>query len=300
MPLPYPPQRTSSASRPVRRASAAGCPVRACPGATVTVVASPVSEFLAGVALLPRGLGLIARRPRLFVLGALPPLVTSVLFTAVLVGLVTQLEPLVAWLTPFVADWSPNLATFTRVAVGFALVAGAALVMVLTFSALTLTLGAPLYDRISESVDRELGDLPPVPEERWTRSAARAVRQTLLLVAISVLGGVLLFLCGFVPVVGQTVVPVASAVFGGWMLALELVGSALERRGQPHLAQRRDALRRRRARVLGLAVPSFLLLAVPFAAVLVFPVATAAATLLARDLLPAPAGPPGRELGPAR
>jgi CysZ protein len=223
--------------------------------------------------------------------------VTSVLFTAVLVGLVTQLDTLVAWLTPFVADWSPGLATFTRIAVGFALVAGAALVMVLTFSALTLTLGAPLYDRISESVDRELGDLPAVAEERWTSSAGRAVRQTLLLVAISVLGGVLLFLCGFVPVVGQTVVPVASAVFGGWMLALELVGSALERRGRPHLVQRRAALRRRRARVLGLAVPSFLLLAVPFAAVLVFPVATAAATLLARDLVPGPAAPPGREPG---
>ena len=36
-------------------------------------------EFGLGVGLLGRGLGLIVRRPRLFLLGALPPLVTSVI-----------------------------------------------------------------------------------------------------------------------------------------------------------------------------------------------------------------------------
>jgi CysZ protein len=125
----------------------------------------------------------------------------------------------------------------------------------------------------------------------------RAVRQSLALVAISVLGGLLLLLAGFVPVLGQTLVPVVSAVFGGWMLCTELVGSAFERRGQLRLSQRRAAMRRRRARVLGFAVPTFLLLAVPFAAVVVFPVAMAAGTILARDLLASPAPRTGPATG---
>ena len=41
-------------------------------------------------------------------------------------------------------------------------------------------------------------------------------------------------------------------------------------------------------RVLGLAVPTFLLLAMPFVGVVVFPIATAAGTLLARQLLGEP------------
>ena len=241
------------------------------------------SEFAAGVGLLGRGLGLVARRPRLFVLGALPPLVTSVLFTAVLVVLAVQLDDLVGWLTPFAGPWAP----------GLALLAAAALLMVITFVALTLALGSPLYDLISESVDRELtagearqpGRRPAPADEPLVRSLARTVRQSLALVSVSALGAVLLFAAGFVPVLGQVVVPVVSAVFGGWLLGIELVGSTFERAGLLRLTDRRQAMRRRRARVLGLTVPTFLLLAVPFVAVLVFPAATAAGTILARDLL---------------
>ena len=102
---------------------------------------------------------------------------------------------------------------------------------------------------------------------------------------MSALGAVLLFGVGFIPVVGQTIVPVVSAIFGGWLLSIELIGSAFERRGLLRLADRRSALRRRRARVLGFAIPIFLLLAIPFVGAAVFPIATAGGTLLARELL---------------
>ena len=58
-------------------------------------------EFGLGVGLLGRGLGLIVRRPRLFLLGALPPLVTSVVFVALLALLFSNLHDVVGWLTPF-------------------------------------------------------------------------------------------------------------------------------------------------------------------------------------------------------
>lgn len=256
-------------------------------------MANAVSEVAAGATLLGRGLALMVRRPRLALLGAIPPLITSLLFTAALVTLFSQLDPLVTRLTPFAAGWAAGLALALRVIVGLSLVAGAVMLMVLTFSALTLALGGPVYDRISASVDDELtaadpAGAPQAVEEPWTRSLARALRQTLVLVAVSVAAGLLLFVAGFLPVVGQIVVPVVSAAFGGWMLCLELLGSAFERRGRLRLSERRAAMRTRRPRVLGFGVPTFLLLAVPFLSVVVFPVASAAATLLARDLVAAP------------
>lgn len=251
-------------------------------------MAGAVREFLAGVGLLGRGLGLVLQRRRLFGLGALPPLITSVVLSALLVLLAAQLERLTRWLTPFADGWAPGTATAVRALVGLAVVAGAVLLMVITFSALTLALGAPLYDKISEFVDEELGASPRSAEEPLVRSTARALGQSLALIGVSVLVGLVLLAAGFLPVLGQTVVPVVSAVFGGWMLCIELVGSTFERRGRLRLADRRAAMRRRRARVLGFSVPTFLLLAVPFAAVVVFPVATAAGTILARDLLEVP------------
>ena len=255
--------------------------------AKVTCVANAVSELVEGATLLPRGLALIVRRPRLFLLGAIPPLITSVIFVGVLIALFTQLDWLARALTPFADNWDPGAASVVRVLISLTLSGGVILLMVISFTALTLALGSPLYDKISESVERELGPVP-VLDEPASRGVLRNVRQSLALIGIAALVAPALFLAGFVPAIGQTVVPVMSAMFGGWMLGVELLGSAFERRGLLRLADRRAAMRTRRSRVLGFAVPTFLLLAIPFAGVVVFPVATAGGTLLARQLLGEP------------
>jgi CysZ protein len=247
-------------------------------------MANPVREFAVGAGLLGRGLSLILRRPRLFLLGALPPLITSVLFVGVLVLLLAEVRSLVRVITPFANSWEPDAAGALRLLVGIALVAGAVMLMVISFTSLTLALGSPLYDKISESVEAEFGEVP-VLAEPVSRGVRRAVRQALALIGISAPVTLVLFLAGFIPALGQTVVPAASAMFGGWMLTTELVGAPFERRGMLRLADRRRAMRRRRFRVLGFAVPTFLLMAVPFASVVVFPAATAGGTLLARQLL---------------
>jgi CysZ protein len=248
-------------------------------------MANAATEIAGGFGLLGRALGLILRRPRLFLLGAIPPLVTSILFVAVLVLLYLHGDAVVGALTGFADDWSSGLARAVRLLVGVALAGGAILVMVISFTTLTLTLGAPLYDLISEFVDRELPDPPTGPDERLVSSLGRALRQSAALIAISAGLAAALFAAGFVPLVGQVVVPVVSALVGGWLLGIELVGSALERRQVSTLRGRRRLMGQRRLRVLGLCVPTFLLLAVPFVGVVVFPVATAAGTLLARQLL---------------
>lgn len=252
---------------------------------------SAPAEVVGGAALLGRAASFLLRHRRLFWLGAVPPLVTSVVFVVVLVLLVAELPALTGALTPFADGWSPGLAGTARVVVGILLVGGTVLLMVLVFSTLTLAIGSPVYDAISEAVDRAYPGAPPELDEPVATMVARTVRQTVGLVAVSAVGAVVFFGVGFVPVVGQVVAAVGGAVFGGWMLVVELVGSPLERRGVLTVRGRRRTLARRRWRSLGLGVPSFLLLSVPFVAVVVFPVATAAGTLLARQLLDEPTEP---------
>jgi CysZ protein len=250
-------------------------------------MASAVSEFAYGVGLLPRGLGLIVRRPKLFVLGAIPPLVTSLVFSAIVVIEFVNFESLSEWLSPFADGWPASVRGVVRTAVGVAFIGGSTLLMVVAFTTLTLAIGSPVYDKLSEFVEREFGTVPEF-DEPAARGVWRAVRQSLGLIAVSLLGAVVLFFVGFVPLVGQVLAPVLGAILGGWLVSLELTGSTCERRGVLTMAERRKLLRSRRSRVLGFAIPTFLLLAIPFAGAAVFPVATAAGTLLARQLLGEP------------
>ncbi|MGI8458453.1 MAG: EI24 domain-containing protein [Propionibacteriaceae bacterium] len=244
-----------------------------------------ITELGAGIATLGRGLGVLLRRPRLFGLGALPPLLITVVFVGLLVVLFTQLDKLAVALTPFADGWNATLVAAVRVTLGVALVVGSILLMIISFSTVTLALGSPLYDKIAEETEKDLGPVPNEVPEPLLRGAGRTVIQSAALILVSALGSVLIVVIGLVPVAGGVIGAVLSAVFGGWMLAIELVGSTLERRGLLRIADRRALLSTSRARVLGFAVPVFLLMAVPLLAVLVFPAATAGGTILARDLL---------------
>lgn len=246
-------------------------------------MANPISEVVAGALLLPRGLTMLLRRPRLFWRGALPPLISSILFVVVLIVLISNSDSLAAAVTPFADDWSA--ATALRAVVAALLVIAAVILMVVTFSALTLALGAPIYDSISESLERELGGLPAEPEDTVPAMLVRSIRQALLLIALSVVVALLTFLTGLIPVVGALLAAVLGCCLGGWLIAVDMVGSVFERRGLMKLSDRQAQLRSHRWRTLGLCAPTFLLLSLPLVAIVAFPVAKAAATLLARQLL---------------
>ena len=247
-------------------------------------MANPVSEAVSGFTLLIRGFGLVVRRPRNFLLGAVPPAITSVLFAIVLVVLIARMGPIVEALTPFARRWPEGAEGAVQVAIGVALVGGVALLMVVTFTAITLAVGGPIYDKISEYVEREFGAAPSY-DEPLVHGIGRSIRQSLAVIAVSAVGAVPLFLAGFIPIVGQSVVPVVAAMFGGWLLTIELLGGPFERRGLLTIRERRSAMRTRRLHVWGFGAPTFALLAVPFLAIMVFPAAAAGSTLLARELL---------------
>jgi CysZ protein len=104
------------------------------------------------------------------------------------------------------------------------------------------------------------------------------------LILLSVLVGIPLFLLGFLPVVGQTVIPVLGGAVGGWLLAIELTGVPFQRRGQ-RLRHRRAVLARHRPLALGFGVAVFCCFLIPLGAILLMPAAIAGATLLSRQVL---------------
>jgi CysZ protein len=248
-----------------------------------------VSDLVLGLRLYARGAITVLRSPRLLRLGAIPALVTVVLYVAVLVVLVQFLPDLTAVLTPFADGWSPEVRSTTRVVAGIAVTAAAALVMVLTFVAVTLAIGGPFYERLSEIVDDGVGEVPPGPSRSAVTALARGARDGLLLVVLSVLAAIPLFVAGFVPVLGQTVVPVIAALVGGRLLVLELTAPALERRGIG-FGPRRRMVRSRRLLGWAVGVPTYLLCLVPLVGIVAVPMGAAAATLLARELCGEPTG----------
>ncbi|MGQ0838957.1 EI24 domain-containing protein [Actinokineospora sp.] len=245
---------------------------------------TPLKEFGTGVGLLLHGLRLVLGNRSLLLRGALPVLVTSVLLFAGLAALAVNTGDLVAWATPFAEDWSTVWRTALRVAVGVTIVVGTVAVSLLLFTALTLVIGGPFYESIAEYVeDTVLGGVPGAQRVGWARAAWIGLRDTLALLGLLILSGIALFALGFIPVLGQTVVPVLAVCVGAWLLAVEVTAIPFIRRGQG-LAVRRRTLRRSRSMTLGFGVPVYLLCLVPLAALVVFPAAMAGGTLLAHRL----------------
>ncbi|MFF5451712.1 EI24 domain-containing protein [Streptomyces sp. NPDC012950] len=236
-----------------------------------------------GFGYLVKGQKWVAKHGRWFGFGLLPGLVTLVLYVGALVGLGYGADDLAAWATPFADDWtSPWLDVLRGTLTALVFVFGLFLA-VITFTAVTLLVGQPFYESLSEAVDRdEGGEVPesglPLWRELWI--SARDSLRILLRVAFY---GVLLFACGFIPVVGQTVVPVVGFCVSGFFLTEELTSVALQRRGV-EFKERLSLLRGRRTAVLGFGVPLTLAFLVPFVAVFLMPGAVAGATLMARDL----------------
>ncbi|GGJ12429.1 EI24 domain-containing protein [Streptomyces brasiliensis] len=239
-----------------------------------------------GFGYLLKGQRWVGRHGKQFGFGLLPGLITLVLYVAALVALAVWGGHFVGWATPFADDWpSPWLGLFRGflTAVLFAL---GLLLAVLTFTAVTLLVGQPFYESLSGTVDRDVSPDGIAPESGlplW-RELWISARDSLRILVRALLWGVLLFALGFLPVVGQTVVPVIGFFVTGFFLTEELTGVALQRRGV-ELRARLTLLRSRKTLVWGFGPPLALAFAVPFAAVFLMPGAVAGATLLARELL---------------
>ena len=238
-------------------------------------------NFLTGVGLLGQGFRVWGTAPKLMLLGVIPAFIVGAVFVTLFVVYGSNLDRLAAWVTPFADGWDEPLRIGMRFLAGFALFAVALLVLVYTFTAVTLAIGDPFYERIWRHVEARDGIVPDEGVTGFWRSLGRGIGDALRLIVPAVFIGLGIFAIGFVPLVGQLLGPVLGALVGGWFLALELTSRAFDSRGAT-FGQRRKALGAQRATTLGFGVATYLLFLVPLGAVVAMPAAVAGATLLAR------------------
>ena len=240
----------------------------------------------AGFKYLLKGQRWVARHGKQYEFGLIPGLITLVLYGAALVSLAIWGDDFVAWATPFADEWSSPWLGLFRGFLTVVLWALALALAVLTFTAVTLLIGQPFYESLSEKVDRDVSPDGTAPESNlplW-RELWISARDSLRILFRALLWGVLLFALGFIPFVGQTVVPVLGFFVTGFFLTEELVAVAMQRRGV-ELRDRLALLRSRKTLVWGFGTPLGLAFLVPFVAVFLMPGAVAGATLMARELL---------------
>lgn len=236
-----------------------------------------------GPSYLVRGLGTWRRRPGLMLLGMVPALLVLLAVLAALVALLLHVGDLVAWATPFADDWSGGPRDLLRLGLAVLVVLGFVVVSSLTFTAITLTVGDPFYEKIWAETERMLGgEVPDQGPGLW-----KSVKDGAALAGTGLLLGLGVFALGLLPVVGAVVGLVLGVTVSGRLLAGELLSRPLEARGMDRVA-RAEVLRRDRATVLGFGVATQLCFLVPLGAVAVMPAAVAGATMLARDLLERP------------
>lgn len=250
----------------------------------------PGRDFVSGIGLLLRGLKIYGRNPGLVILGLVPALIAFVLLVAAVTTVIVFVDTEARWVTWFADGWSKDARTAIRDLAIVAIVGVSVLLAILLYTAITLAIGEPFYEKIAEKVDDSCGGVANPVDTPWYRDIWRGIKDSARLVTLSLLFGVALFFAGLIPVVGQTVVPVIGALIGGWAIAMELTGVAFQRRGL-YLRQRRQVLRRNRFLTLGFGTTAFLLFLVPGVNILLMPAAVAGATLLTRRALGEPDAP---------
>ncbi|GIH28401.1 membrane protein [Acrocarpospora phusangensis] len=240
--------------------------------------------FAEGVGFFVKGLGWVARHPRWWLFGLIPALIAFVLYAAALVWLAMNAGDVAAWVTPFADDWGWR--GLFRTLVGIVIFIAGLFLSLITYTAVTLAIGEPFYEKLSEKVEEEFGPVPGGDQPFWS-SLFRSIKDSLMTLVYVLMLTIPLFILGFIPFIGQTIVPVLGALVSGFFLTVELTALAMERRG----LRRKDRfaiLRSNKGSALGFGVVIFLTFLIPFVAIIAMPGAVAGATLLVRTRLTPP------------
>jgi CysZ protein len=253
----------------------------------VTAASPPRSAFSEagqGLRLLARGFGMYAKYPKLLVLGLIPAIISFLVLIAAFIALVVFLDDLGRWITSWFADdWSSGTRGGVRLLIEAAILIGSLWLAIITYTALTLVIGDPFYEKISERIENSLGGSGAGAELPWYRTLPRNIADSLRVVATQIVLAIPVLLLGLIPVVGQIAAPVVGALIGGWLICVDMTGIPFNRRGL-FLRERRQLLRRHRALAMGFGVPIAVLMLIPFLNILVVPAGIAGATLLTRYL----------------
>jgi len=249
-------------------------------------------DFIEGLRLFAAGTGFWSSKGRLMALALVPAVIALVILGSAFIAVLMLADDWAAALIEFITH-DPTPPGFAVAVVTVAIIASAFMLAVFSFTALTLLIGQPFYERLADAAMDSVG-LVPSAEEPWWRGTWRGVTESIALLAIGVCFSIGLFLTGLLPAVGTVLAFVGNALIGGTLLTLELTAYPLSRVGVRTLRGRWALFKQHRSLVTGFGVTAFLIFLVPGGAVFTMPSAVAGATLLASRMVqgaPTPAHP---------
>lgn len=152
---------------------------------------------------------------------------------------------------------------------------------------LTACIASPFNEILSERVESLcLGETNKSKEPFSIKSFLRGMAITTgasVKLMIITLGLQLIALCIFlVPVIGPWIASIASAMITIRYITLEFTSYAMDRRFYTY-AQRRDFLKRNRARTIGLGTMAFIIMLIPFVNAIMIPASAISGTLIFCD-----------------
>jgi CysZ protein len=244
-------------------------------------VAVAAPGFFAGMATIPRALGMISRDARLRKLAMRPFLISIMVVTLGLPVALWFSGDLFRMLIPASAQWSGVVETLVRILFTIAFAAICLFILLM----LSRIIGAPSNSKLSEGVE----EIYTASEVR-TDGSLRAVIGESVGSVMTAIGRLLLFLICYPPILATQLIPVAgiiifpllSALYGAFALSFDFAEPAYERH-LPGFRNRLRFMRRHLPAFLGFGLASVAMMLVPFVNFLLLPVGVAAGTLLYID-----------------
>lgn len=242
-------------------------------------------------ALYPfRGLGFIARRPRLWRYIAIPIGLNLVVGAVLYIGLLQTGMAQLNALIPADLPLGGLVAGLANLLVGLLLLVAIGFVLV----RFGVILGAPFYGRLSELIEEEVrGSVPqhPLTVSSVLRDIGRALLFELKKLALIIPTVILLLLFGFIPFLGQAINLGGGLFLGAVIACLDFFDGALERR-RLRFRQKLAVVRQHAPASLGFGLVAAFIAAVPLLNLFALPLCVAGGTLflceVALDSLEAP------------
>ncbi|MDG4951631.1 sulfate transporter CysZ [Actinobacillus equuli] len=207
----------------------------------------------------------------------IPIAINSVLMIALLWFFIGNIVGWADWIVSFMPSW---LDWLTIILVPLA-VLSLIMLFYFTFTTITNFIAAPFNALLAEKVELQLTgeQLNNMTAAEMLKDVPRMLKREWQKMMYSIPRFIALFLLSFVPVIGQTVVPVLTFIFGAWLLAIQYCDYPFDNH-KISFKRMRNALGQRK--ILNFTFGTFISIftALPFVNLVVMPVAVCGATAM--------------------
>jgi CysZ protein len=238
-----------------------------------------MEQLATGVRDFGRGVSVLNAHPRLWKWIIAPAVVTGLLIAGSIVGILRVVDPVSSWIVRHLPSVIAHLASSVVTALIVVVLVAAAL---LVFVPVAGMIAGPFNEILSEHIESQLTGRPSAPFSlrAFVHGFARGVSHGVRRLLATLLGLVLVFALGFVPVIGT----IAAMLLGAWLTAhgaaYDCYDAVLARRAMSY-RDKIGYLARHRQRTLGLGATVATLLLVPGVNLVALGLGAAGATVAA-------------------